>query len=540
MLKLRNYLPKIVLILFLLILVVQRFYLVDISQWREDQATNYWLGETLKLNEFSVGLISSKEIPNPNGLILIGKFLSIINDFKFSIIIFSLIQLFIIYFFIQRVEIEGTKQIKQLLFLAIASSPYIVMSSFELWSQFLYITLNLLSLLLVFNSKDNNVNPIVLILFIFLLPSFYLAGLLNLLALLALVFFLFISKKKTIKVSGSPYINFVYLLVIIFVINYVWRPYFNAFNLDQLIGIVSEEKTRLDILSVIKKVFFNFSFEEPYLIQSDLSIYSITTLRLRTALKLFHLLLSIYFLLIFVTSTFLRLAGKNKKLSIDFYIPGLFIAFCYFLSPIIGGPNFILNERPDINLQFYPLYLIFIYMISNKLFEIKHIGKLLKQINSISLFVLFALNSLFLVNLYHDYKNYDGEILSNSDIPLIHKIKVVDYIYEDFKESKNDKTLKIYYDLGGDGFDWIPGFGEKLTPYYDAPYTLGRIFDLLFYKKYGLINEQEGVQLRSKENVDYILTYRDFPKVDYKLLPPVNEVIDINRFRILTFQNQNE
>ena len=70
-------------------------------------------------------------------------------------------------------------------------------------------------------------------------------------------------------------------------------------------------------------------------------------------------------------------------------------------------------------------------------------------------------------------------------------------------------------------------FWRKATPYYDAPYTLGRIFDLLFYKKYGLINEQEGVQLRSKENVDYILTYRDFPKVDYKLFPPVNEVIDI-------------
>ena len=121
-----------------------------------------------------------------------------------------------------------------------------------------------------------------------------------------------------------------------------------------------------------------------------------------------------------------------------------------------------LNERADINLQFYPLYLVFIYLLSSKLFEINVLGKLFKLVNTLSLVILFLVNSLFLGSLYQDYKSYNGNILSNSDIPLIYKIEVVDYIYEDLEKSDSINSLNIYYDLGGDGFDWIPGFGKSL------------------------------------------------------------------------------
>ena len=140
--KFKNYISSFVFLIPIIVLLLQRYFLLDISQWREDQATTYWLGQMLRFNEVSVGLISSTEIPNPNGLIWIGKFISIINDFKMSIFVFSLLQLIVLYLFIKKADLEGTKNAKYFLFLALGSSPYLVLSSFELWSQFLYITIN--------------------------------------------------------------------------------------------------------------------------------------------------------------------------------------------------------------------------------------------------------------------------------------------------------------------------------------------------------------------------------------------------------------
>ena len=132
------------------------------------------------------------------------------------------------------------------------------------------------------------------------------------------------------------------------------------------------------------------------------------TLRLRTALKIFHLMLSLYFVIISVISIGLFLNNKNKKIKYENYLPGLFILVSYVVSPILGGPNFFLNERADINLQFYPLYLVFIYLLSSKLFEINVLGKLFKLVNTLSLVILFLVNSLFLSSLYQDYKSYNG------------------------------------------------------------------------------------------------------------------------------------
>ena len=102
--KFKNYISSLVFLIPIIILLLQRYFLLDISQWREDQATTYWLGQMLKFNEVTVGLISSTEIPNPNGLIWIGKFISIINDFKMSIFIFSLLQL-VVYIYLLKKQI---------------------------------------------------------------------------------------------------------------------------------------------------------------------------------------------------------------------------------------------------------------------------------------------------------------------------------------------------------------------------------------------------------------------------------------------------
>ena len=533
----KKFLSKLAPFIGFVVLGLQRIYLFDISQWREDQATTYWLGETVNLSELSVGLISSTGVPNPNGLILVGKFLSVFSNFRISIYIFSLLQLIVLYFFIKKLDFTGSKNFHYILFFALGSSPYLVMSSFELWSQYLFLTINLIIFIVFFLKEKNTINFLTLLLFIFLLPSLYLAGLMNLITLIVVLFLLFIFKKISFKISDKLLINVSLVLMSFFLVKFTWIPYFSSIELESIFGIAKENNININFLNIFKKIFFGYYFQEPFLLHADLAFYSRTSLRMRTLGIIFHFLLSMYFCLVFVISILFYKSDKLKKLNYKNYLIIIFILISYIISPIIGGPNFFDNERADINLQFYPLYVAFIYTFSSKLFPIPIIGNIFKKINFVSIFVLLTINFLTLTYKYQDYVNYEGELLTYSDVPMIYKEKVIQLIYEDYINKNKTENIQIYYDVGGDAFDWINGFGNNLASYYESPYTLGRVFDLIFYKNYGITNSQEGVQFRSYESSDYIITYKYNSKIDYSKLQKIEKIIDVNRFRILFLEN---
>src|SRR3990172_3844583 len=58
------------------LIIFDRVGWASVAQWREDQATNLWLGYTRGPLDLPVGLISSYDIPNPNGLPLLAIALS--------------------------------------------------------------------------------------------------------------------------------------------------------------------------------------------------------------------------------------------------------------------------------------------------------------------------------------------------------------------------------------------------------------------------------------------------------------------------------
>ena len=55
--------------------------------------------------------------------------------------------------------------------------------------------------------------------------------------------------------------------------------------------------------------------------------------------------------------------------------------------------------------------------------------------------------------------------------------------------------------------------------------------DLLLIKEHNIKNSQEGLQLRTVENVDYIVTYRFNSKIELDTFD-IKKAVDINRFRI--------
>ena len=79
---------------------------LDVSQWREDQATQLWLGYTFKLSDLPIGLISSQEIPNPNGNIVLAKFIGFFPKFINSLFVYILFQAFLLLFFVKSLKIK--------------------------------------------------------------------------------------------------------------------------------------------------------------------------------------------------------------------------------------------------------------------------------------------------------------------------------------------------------------------------------------------------------------------------------------------------
>ena len=150
------------------------------------------------------------------------------------------------------------------------------------------------------------------------------------------------------------------------------------------------------------------------------------------------------------------------------------------------------------------------------------------------MYIYFSLtNLIYSTFLYKEYINYDDYLISGSDVPLKYKLDVVEYLYNDSSANSliKDGEIKVFYDLSGNNFEWIDQFGEKYPDHYLSPYTIGRIMDLLLIKEHNIKNSQEGLQLRTLENVDYIVTYRFNSKIELDAFD-IKKAVDINRFRI--------
>jgi len=82
----------------LTLLLWQRWELAELAQWREDQATNLWIGSQVWAGRYlpSIGLISSTGLPNPNGMAWLGVALSVLPSLQAISFCLGLLQLVLI------------------------------------------------------------------------------------------------------------------------------------------------------------------------------------------------------------------------------------------------------------------------------------------------------------------------------------------------------------------------------------------------------------------------------------------------------------
>ncbi len=128
--------------LLLLAVVLDRFAWASVAIWREDPATNMWLGYTRSIFEMPVGLISSMRIPNPNGLVLASAILSRLPSLWVVSAVLGVLQACLIAW----VSWLGTRDLKLALLSAgpLLASITLRGTSVDLWGQWTSIPVNFL------------------------------------------------------------------------------------------------------------------------------------------------------------------------------------------------------------------------------------------------------------------------------------------------------------------------------------------------------------------------------------------------------------
>ena len=490
------------------------------ASWREDEATVIWIANNFSILNTPLGLVSSVGIPNPNLLVLISKPLTIFNSLIQVSTVFALLNIIFIYCALKD-EQKGYKNI--LLIFLIGFSSYISQSSLEPWGQSFLIITNSLFIYVLFGfviEKKYYLFPLFPV--VILIPSsIYLGGLTN--SVVYSLFFLFFSIlyiKQIKKYFSNNQINIASFISCFLLLRFTWIPFFKKVSLNS-ISEVSNSWTNIYLIFIerykntVRSIFGFWVDERSYYFptmnvnnvsESTFDLFLIY-LRLHWFLQryvLFHICL-ILILLMFLKKN-LNMSHVSKVFLLIFYLI-LFTA----TSPAIGGREFLKFQRMDNYVETYFIF-IFVWFYIGYSYRNFRFSRFLTLFNS-SLIILFTIfNIYFSYNILFDNFDNQSNKLAESDVPMIHKQQVIEFVAEDWKNLSDNNNIPVYYELGGGTYDWVNDFGANMSKYYSSnPYTIGRSFDYIFQKKYKLINSQEGLQFRSLKNTKYIIAYTFSP-----------------------------
>lgn len=529
----RNIYFYIGLLLFVIFLVADRYYFAQVTQWREDQATNIWLGFQIFNKYPIVGLMSSQYIVNPNGMALIGTIFSLFPNLLWTSTALGVLQVASLIFF-SYVVLKKEKNLFILFSLVCLSSAVLRGTGGELWNNWIYVTFILFAVSFSLLRKY-----FFALLFIFILPSLYLAGPLYVLACGLIYFLSSLDENYSLSEINFKYFFVSLVLVLIFIAITTWIPFFSVVSLHEL-SQVSHAPISKRVWTAFLQVFFYFKlyFTLPRINQvmfiSDLESHTVVSVlyyAIRTVLvaQFFVMLVSLYRYYIVFKNNFLA-SLKNKLIRISLLV-SIFPLICAVFSPLLGGPTYIYPAtRLDQVVVFLPFYYYSLFVLP--LILLDKAGFSLKLIK-----ITYATAIVFVfLNIFHGWsyvyyaKEHKGDI-PKFDVPLTDKRAVVDFIANDWKKQSQSLIIPVDYNIQGPWWQ-VESFGEKLEKYYKAPMIIGRSYDYEFLRVYGLSNYQEGIQHRKVGTGRYIISYTNDHTKKFS-----SEVYYFGRLKVNIIQN---
>jgi hypothetical protein len=192
------------------------------------------------------------------------------------------------------------------------------------------------------------------------------------------------------------------------------------------------------------------------------------------------------------------------------------------LSPLLGGPCLSRGERPDIGFQFLCLVLLPIAVSLSA----PDLGQRARA-GAWSLALAFCAVEMWAGPItLRAHLRYDGDVLSEADVPLRQKMAIIDTIVSEAKQREIGPEIPIDYVVDG-LWKWIRRFKPKVLVPYGSPYTLGRAFDYDLERRYGIKNALEGKRGRKPPRWGFWVNYRFEPP-----LPRGETLREIGRLRL--------
>ncbi len=515
--------PKYITVLSLFWLGTYRLQWSSFAYWGVDSATNLWLGYTKNINELSVGLISSQFIPNPNGMMLIGKVLSYFSSLIHVSNFLTLLNLLIVYIFLKNLLLKTNIDFYILLFFA-GSSILISSTVIEFWNQWILLTINvaILSCLIGFLNKKKGYY-IYICIFLLPLPVFvYLGGLTNSIVFgLILIFIVF----KYLKNGILDFKNVAFYTIISFLFYWIisFSSFFENISLQRLTTL-----NRLSLLDRFKYLINNIlklpdallntwaKKDKIVIFQIDEVIISTRTKNLLDIFYQFHKLIPFIALIILLTGIYHGVKSKENYLDTrtisSFVIILFYTSFSLVISPIYGGPDFLIIQEKANNLNQYYFFFILIWYLLPKIFNNYKNLYLFENLNRI-IFVIFTILNLSLgLFIINDQRNFASNQKTLMEAPINNQILVADFIANEWEKKSDSNQLLIYYKVFVNDMEWFDNHTKAYEEYYKpSPYTEGRSIDYQLFRRYDLENINNQI---SFDEADFIVT-NNFEKEPY-------------------------
>ena len=498
-------------------ILIYRYYWSSVSQWREDQATNVWIAMTETLQTTPVGLLTSKGIPVTNFMILIGKSFNFIDNLLIATILFSLIQVLCFYLLVKELNLTDGKKLSLLLVLSF--STILSSSSVEFWNNWIFTQFNCLFFyfyLLFIKSRKAFYLYVMLLISTFNL-AIYLAGITTAISMGIIVLYEFVMNRDKKDVNNALRRYFLLITSTSLYLYFVWFKYFTSVKISEILSFSGLSLyDRFNILSdqflEIPGIFLTVWTKQSsfYIHQIDRDLVSSLTFNFFKIYVEFHKVITVYFLLAIFIILLYRNTDKKVFDQLNFRLLmsiSFFIYFSTLINPALGGPDFSNSERMENYIPYYPFYIIIWFLTIDKL-ELFYIRKIkFSKLNKSLLISVISINLLLSIFTISDNLNYSGDKLTNADVSLVEKMEVTHFIAKDMN-NKGIEEATISYQLGGGIWDYIPRHGEKYAEWFpNYPYTIGRVYDYILYSNYSIINEYEGLNDRSFNDSQYIISY---------------------------------
>ena len=230
-------------------LFLYRYFWSLTPSWYIDSSTTLYLSEIYNLSSAKVGLLSSKYIPQPNGMIIFGYFLKGLNNLIYISLFLSIIQLTLFYFLTRELNINKKYQIS--LFILLSTNTLISNFSVHFYNQWFVINFTILFFYLFFKFQNTkNLNYLSALYVVAVVPpALYLASFVSSLFMILAISTVSYRERELIRANIEK-LKFNILLIVVFyvfLIVFVWVPFITSIEPDIFTKISIPMTERLSV-----------------------------------------------------------------------------------------------------------------------------------------------------------------------------------------------------------------------------------------------------------------------------------------------------